>query len=63
MLDEPTAWLDPVGTTEVFNVISRLCKEYHKTVVMTEQKVKYLAEFADRVVVMGSRRNQIYRKT
>jgi len=52
ILDEPTAWLDPVGTTEVFNVISRLSKEYHKTVVMTEQKVEYLAEFADRIVVM-----------
>ncbi|MEM2896321.1 MAG: energy-coupling factor transporter ATPase [Candidatus Bathyarchaeia archaeon] len=52
VLDEPTSQLDPVGTSEVFSVVSELNKKYGVTVIMAEHKSEEIAEFADRVLVL-----------
>lgn len=51
VLDEPTSQMDPIGTREVFGVIRSLT-ERGITVVMAEHKVEWIAQFADRVIVL-----------
>jgi energy-coupling factor transporter ATP-binding protein EcfA2 len=51
VLDEPTSQLDPIGTREVFQVIKDLSRE-GITIVMAEHKMEWIAEFADRVVML-----------
>ncbi len=51
VLDEPTSQLDPIGTREVFKVIKDLSRQ-GMTIVMAEHKLEWIAEFADRVVVL-----------
>jgi energy-coupling factor transporter ATP-binding protein EcfA2 len=51
VLDEPTSQLDPIGTREVFRVVKELSQQ-GMTIVMAEHKVEWIAEFADRVIVL-----------
>lgn len=51
VLDEPTSQLDPIGTREVFQVIKDLSRQ-GITIVMAEHKMEWIAEFADRVVML-----------
>jgi energy-coupling factor transporter ATP-binding protein EcfA2 len=51
VLDEPTSQMDPIGTREVFGVIRALA-ERGMTVLMTEHKVEWVAQFADRVIAL-----------
>lgn len=52
VLDEPTSQLDPVGSREVFAVLHDLAAADTSTVVMAEQKLEWVAAFADRVLVL-----------
>ncbi len=52
VLDEPTAQLDPLGTTLVFNLIKKLARK-GITIILNTQKIDYLAEFADRVAILN----------
>jgi energy-coupling factor transporter ATP-binding protein EcfA2 len=52
ILDEPTASLDPVGQSEVFQVIARLRQERRMTIVMASHDAERIAQFADQVAVM-----------
>ena len=54
VLDEPTAQLDPIGTRQVFNVIRSIISAHKCTVVMVEQKIEWVAAFADRVIVLDA---------
>jgi energy-coupling factor transport system ATP-binding protein len=51
VLDEPTSQMDPIGTREVFGVISRMT-ERGMTVILAEHKVEWIAQFADRVLAL-----------
>lgn len=51
LLDEPTAELDPQSSVQVFSLLRDLNKQ-GVTVVVIEQKVMLLAEYARRLVVM-----------
>ncbi len=51
VLDEPTSQMDPIGTREVFGVISKMAQE-GMTVVMVEHKMEWIANFADRVIAL-----------
>lgn len=53
VLDEPTSQLDPVGTTEVFEVVRKLRDEYGMTIVMATHKSEEMARFADRILVLS----------
>ncbi|MGQ4892215.1 MAG: ABC transporter ATP-binding protein [Candidatus Njordarchaeia archaeon] len=51
VLDEPTAQLDPLGTTEVFQAINRL-KEEGYTIIITSHKTEEISSLADKVLVL-----------
>jgi energy-coupling factor transport system ATP-binding protein len=51
VLDEPTSQMDPIGTREVFGVISKMA-EHGMTVILVEHKVEWIANFADRVIAL-----------
>ncbi|MGL1930870.1 MAG: energy-coupling factor ABC transporter ATP-binding protein [Desulfotalea sp.] len=53
VLDEPTTFLDPQGSLEVFDIISDL-KRQGKTVIIAEQSLEWIAEYADRVIVLAN---------
>ena len=52
VMDEPTSNLDPRGKQEVISVVRKLNRERGITVIVSEQEVETLAEFADRIVFM-----------
>ena len=52
MLDEPTAELDPASSLQVFNLLARYAREHGTTVVVVEQKIALLSEFADMLVIV-----------
>jgi energy-coupling factor transporter ATP-binding protein EcfA2 len=54
LLDEPTSELDPVGTEEIFQVLSHLNREHGITILMIEQKTEQLAAYANRILVLNS---------
>lgn len=51
VLDEPTSQLDPEGTEEVFRIVEMLSKQ-GMTIIMVEQKLEKMAEYADRILLM-----------
>ncbi len=52
VLDEPTAELDPASSLAVFELLARYAREHGTTVVVVEQKIALLSQFADMLVVM-----------
>lgn len=52
VIDEPTSQLDPQGTEEIFEII-RMLKQRGKTIILVEHKMELVAEYADRVIVLG----------
>lgn len=53
VLDEPTGELDPQSSRAVFSLLKELNQEQGVTVVIIEQKIMLLCEFADRIAVMN----------
>ncbi len=53
VFDEPTANLDPVGTRQVFNTISKLKKSNNYTIIIVEHKLDGLIDLIDRLVVLA----------
>ncbi|MFT5701803.1 MAG: energy-coupling factor transport system ATP-binding protein [Desulforhopalus sp.] len=49
VLDEPTTFLDPQGTKLVFDILRQL-QQQGKTIIIAEQKLDLIAEYADRVL-------------
>lgn len=56
VLDEPTSQLDPIGSKEVFAVLRDLAASDEATVFLAEQKLEWVATFADRVLVLNEGR-------
>jgi energy-coupling factor transporter ATP-binding protein EcfA2 len=53
ILDEPTSQLDPVGTTEVFNVVHELANSKDMTIMITSHKTDEVARLANKVLVLN----------
>lgn len=51
VLDEPTAQLDPVGSTAVFALLQRLSRQ-GMTLLLATHKLEWAAAFADRVLLL-----------
>ena len=51
VLDEPTSQLDPIGSREVFQAIKDMSGQ-GRTVIIAEHKIEWVAQFADRVIVL-----------
>lgn len=56
LLDEPTGELDPGSSRQIFSLLRTLNREYGMTVVVVEQKIMLLCEFAERLVVLNEGR-------
>lgn len=56
VLDEPTAELDPVSSRNVFELLAGYAKERNVTVIVVEQKIALLSEFADRLLIVDQGR-------
>ena len=52
VLDEPTAELDPASSVNVFSLLKRYASEHGTTVVVVEQKIALLSDFADRLLIV-----------
>lgn len=52
VLDEPTGELDPVSSRQIFALLKELNETLGTTIVIIEQKVMLLCEFANRLLVM-----------
>ena len=53
VLDEPTGELDPRSSRQIFNLLKSLNEELGITVLVIEQKIMLLCEFARQLVVMN----------
>jgi energy-coupling factor transporter ATP-binding protein EcfA2 len=51
ILDEPTSELDPIGSLEVYEILTRL-NERGTTIVLIDQELEEVAPYADRIVYL-----------
>ncbi|MEZ0393777.1 MAG: energy-coupling factor transporter ATPase [Desulfurococcaceae archaeon] len=56
VLDEPTSMLDHPGTTRVLGLIDRIRKETGLTLLIVEHRIEWIAERADKVIIMDDGR-------
>ena len=54
LLDEPTANLDPVSRQQIFELILRLSKEKHMTIILVEHNVEEIIEYVDHLITFDS---------
>lgn len=52
MLDEPTGELDPVSSRNIFRILKDLNESYGMTIIVIEQKIMLLCEFARKLAVI-----------
>ena len=52
VLDEPTAELDPASSANVFALLKAYSRNHGTTVIVVEQKIALLSQFADMVVIV-----------
>lgn len=53
ILDEPTAGLDPRGSSELFKILSNLNKKEGTTIIVISHNMEEIAAFCNRVAVMN----------
>ena len=53
VLDEPTSFLDPQGTAQVFKLLTKL-KESGHTIIITSQRLAQFAQTVDRVIALAN---------
>lgn len=54
ILDEPTSQLDPVATSDFFNTLKKLNREFSLTVIIAEHRLEEVIPICDRLLVMDS---------
>ena len=59
ILDEPTSGLDPIGAKLVKDIILRLGREYHKTILLSSHLLADVEEVCDRVTILFGGREQV----
>ncbi len=52
VLDEPTAELDPASSVGVFRLLQSYARNFGTTVIVVEQKIALLSEFADQLLIV-----------
>lgn len=53
VLDEPTAELDPQSSLQIFNMLKMLNEKMGITVIVVEQKIMLLSEYAKRLLIIN----------
>ena len=59
VLDEPTAELDPASSVAVFDLLRHYAQSHGTTVIVVEQKIALLSEFADMLVIVDDGRRRV----
>jgi energy-coupling factor transport system ATP-binding protein len=54
VFDEPTVGLDPVGRNELLELLIKINKEYHKSIILITHDMDVVGKVAKRVVVLKS---------
>ncbi|MCC8104881.1 MAG: ATP-binding cassette domain-containing protein [Clostridiales bacterium] len=52
VLDEPTGELDPQSTIMIYEILKQLNEEFGKTIIVVEQKIMILSQYAKRIAVL-----------
>lgn len=52
VFDEPVSELDPIGKSQVFEIIHELNRKYNITIILIEHNAEEIADHADRIMVM-----------
>ena len=52
LLDEPTTYLDIAHQLEVMDIVARLNKEYHMTVIMVLHDINHALQYADEIMIV-----------
>ncbi len=63
VLDEPTAGLDPVGSTEIYEFLETLRRDRQTTIIIVSHTMEEVARYCDRVAVMDQGRLAMLEKT
>lgn len=53
LLDEPTGELDPFSSRQIFTMLQQLNQQYGMTIIVVEQKIMLLCEFAKQLAVLS----------
>ncbi len=53
VMDEPTAYLDPVGAERIFNILRTLNKEQGITIILIEHRMDLAVKYCNRIVVFN----------
>jgi len=53
VLDEPTSNLDPIGSSQILNLLAGISKEGKATMIIVEHKMEELLPVVDRLIVMN----------
>lgn len=54
LIDEPTAGIDPKTSAGIYRLIKRMSVEFHKTILLVDQKIKDALELCNYVYVLRS---------
>ena len=55
LLDEPVSGLDPAATAEMYEIIQKLNKEDHTTIIMVSHDIESAVKYSSHILHMGSR--------
>ncbi len=53
VMDEPTAFLDPVGAEKIFNVLKTLNREHGITILLIEHRMDLAVKYCGRIIVFN----------
>ncbi len=53
VLDEPTGELDPESTLMIYEILKTLNRDFHKTIIVVEQKIMILCAYVSRLIVLS----------
>ncbi len=55
ILDEPVSGLDPLVTSQMYEIINKLNKKYKVTIIMISHDINYAMKYADKIIHMNKK--------
>jgi len=52
LLDEPTTYLDIAHQLEVMEIVERLNRDYHMTIIMVLHDINHALQYADEIIII-----------
>ena len=52
LLDEPTTYLDIAHQLEVMEIVERLNRDYHMTIIMVLHDINHALQYADEIIIV-----------